>query len=66
MAEYRVYRLDGLSRTTSTEAVDAQSDEEAVKRVQRTMGTTVRCEIWRGNKIVKRLETPSSGPQRSR
>jgi hypothetical protein len=61
MAEYRVYRLDSLSRTTSTEAMEAQTDEEAVSRVRLDMGRSLRCEIWRGNRIVKRLEaSPSS------
>jgi hypothetical protein len=63
MIEYRVYRLDGVSRETRTELIEAQTDAEAVNRIQLDMGTTVRCEIWRGNRVVKRLEA-SKPPQR--
>ena len=56
MIEYRVYRLDGVGRNTSAEWVEAKTDEEVVACVQRDMGTSVRCEIWRGNRVVKRLE----------
>jgi hypothetical protein len=60
MAEYRVYRLNVVSRETSTQAIEAQTDAEAVDRVQRDIGTSVRCEIWRGNRVVKRLEASRS------
>lgn len=60
MAEYRVYRLDGVSRKTSAELIEAQTDAEAVDRVLMDMGTSIRCEIWRGNRVVKRLEASPS------
>ena len=65
MTEYRVYRLDGVSGKTSTEWIEAQTDEEAVSRVKFDMRTTIRCEIWRGNRVVKRLEVPltQAGPR---
>ena len=56
MAEYRVYRLDGVSRETSTESIEAETDAEAVDRVRFDMGTSIKCEIWRGNRVVERLE----------
>ena len=56
MTEYRVYRLDGVSRETSAEWIDAKTDEEAVGHVQLNMRTSIKCEIWRGNRVVKRLE----------
>jgi hypothetical protein len=56
MAEYRVYRLDGVTRKTSAESIEAQTDAEAVDLVRMGMGTSVTCEIWRGNRVVERLE----------
>ena len=56
MTAYRVYRLDGISRQTSAEWVEAKTDVEAVEDVKRAMGTSVRCEIWRGTRLVSRLE----------
>ena len=65
MGEYRVYRLDGISRKTSAEWLEAPSDEEAVSHVRINMQTSVRCEIWCGNRVVKRLEAaPNVGRDR--
>ena len=54
-----MYRLDGVTGEASTEAVEAQTDDEIVGRVAADMGTSVKCEIWRGNTVVKRLQAPS-------
>lgn len=56
MIEYRVYRLDGVTRQTSTELVEADCDAEIIERLRRDLGTSIKCEIWRGNRVVKRLE----------
>lgn len=56
MAEYRVYRLDGVTRKTTTESIEAETDGEIIDRIRMDMRTTVKCEIWLGNRVVKRLQ----------
>lgn len=66
MTEYRAYRFDGPSRMTSIEALEAKSDADAVNRVQLTMVTAVKCEIWCANRVVKRTEIPLKRPDSNR
>lgn len=56
MAEYRVYRLDGVTRKTTIESIEAETDGEVIERIRMDMRTTVKCEIWRENRVVKRLQ----------
>ena len=51
MAEYRLYRLDGVNRITRAEAVIAASDKDAID-VVRGMKLPVKCELWHRDRLV--------------
>jgi len=62
--EYRVYRWHRVTRETSVEVFEAESDAEAISRVQ--IDRSIKCEIWRGNRVVKRLGVPPPTTARKR
>jgi hypothetical protein len=55
MVAYRVYFLDDVNRFTHAERVKADTDEQAVRRARPFMATAVKCEIWQGSRLVKRI-----------
>ena len=65
MTEYRVYRLDGVTGRTTAESIEAETDGDVVDRVRKDMRTTVRCEIWLRNRVVKRLKAALPQPGKS-
>jgi hypothetical protein len=60
MQAYRVYCLDGANRFTRADYIEAPDDEEAVRRARVAMGDALKCEIWERNRLVHRIEQPSS------
>lgn len=53
MPDYRLYCLDGASKITSAEWIDANSDDDAII-IARSLKKSVDCELWcRGRVIAK-------------
>lgn len=55
MVEYRVYLLGDVKRFTCAEVVEAVSDEEATRQARKLMQDFVRCEVWKGDRLVARM-----------
>jgi hypothetical protein len=55
VASYRVYCLDGASKVTSAEWLDAADDAAAVKRVRKEHEGE-KCELWDGPRLVAMLD----------
>lgn len=60
MPAYRLYRVDGAGRIVSAEWLEADDDESAVAQARSCAGGT-RCEVWRRERLVARLD-PEPGP----
>jgi hypothetical protein len=60
VAGYRLYCLDGLGKVASAEWLDADGDEAAIE-VAKTMHDGFECELWRGKRLVARLDFRWSG-----
>ena len=58
MAEYRHYRLDGAGGINRAEWLEAESDEDAVRKV-RELKLPFTSEIWDRNRLVARVEAAS-------
>jgi hypothetical protein len=56
MAVYRMYTLDGLGRIGFAEVVQAESDRQALAKVRRMKPTALKCELWKGNRLIASLE----------
>jgi hypothetical protein len=55
LPEYRHYRLDGAGKISKADWIEAGSDDEAVRQVRASrLGVT--SELWRGNRLVARVE----------
>ena len=52
---YRHYRLDGAGNISEAEWIDANDDEDAVRKVA-ARGLPVASEIWERNRRVARVE----------
>ena len=55
MAGYRLYCLDGLSKVSSGEWIDADDDEAAIASVRQTHDGQ-ECEVWQGKRLVAHLD----------
>ena len=55
MVAYRVYFLDGVNRFTRTEAVEAASDDDAVRLAKPLMGDAIKREIWDRQRLVAKV-----------
>jgi hypothetical protein len=55
-----LYCLDGLGKVASAEWLDADGDEAAIE-VAKTMHDGFECELWRGKRLVARLDFRRSG-----
>lgn len=58
MAEYRIYRLDGVGRVSSSEWVEARSDEDALKHAR---DRYIDAEVWQGDRMVGRIRPSEPG-----
>ena len=52
---YRVYCLDGVKRFTRTEHIEAQSDEDAIRRARLLMADCLTAEVWDRDRLVARI-----------
>ena len=60
MQVYRVYCLDGANRFTGADYIEAPDDEEAVRRALEGMGDALKFEVWKGDRLVQRIEQAAS------
>lgn len=58
VADYRLYCLDGVSKVSSAEWFDAADDEAAIEVAKRTH-EGYECEVWKGTRLVARLDLRS-------
>ena len=56
VAEYRMYTFDGLGRIGFAEAILAESDRQALAKLRTLRPTTLKCELWKGNRLVATLD----------
>jgi hypothetical protein len=56
MADYRVYCLDRAGRITLAEELSAHSDEDAVAQARALKRHTLKCEVWKGRKLLAKLD----------
>ena len=56
MAVYRMYSLDGLGRIGLAEAVQADTDRQALAKVRQLKPAALQCEVWKGNRLIATLE----------
>lgn len=54
MKSYRVFSFDSASRIVASDAVEANSDAEALSKAART-GEGVRREVWDRERLVGRI-----------
>jgi hypothetical protein len=57
MPDYRIYCLDGAGTISFAEELSASSDEEAIAKAHQLKRKTLKCEVWRGRKLVATLST---------
>ena len=61
MPAYRVYCLDGAGKVWAAEWIEAADDSAALESA-RQFKDAVHCEVWRGQRLVGRVE-PRTGDQ---
>jgi hypothetical protein len=55
MTSYRLYCLDGAGRIDLAEWIEAEDDAKALARARDLKNGALRCEVWRGNRLVGSL-----------
>jgi hypothetical protein len=59
MPAYRVYCLDGAGKVWAAEWIEADDDAAAIESA-RQFKTSVRCEVWNGQRLIGRVDlTPT-------
>lgn len=61
MTNYRVYRFDGSSRIEMAEWIEAFDDDDAVRQTRQLGEQSLKCELWRGNRLVIALARQKLG-----
>jgi hypothetical protein len=56
MVAYRLYCLDGAGRISLAEWIDARHDADAVRQAHTLHLNGLKCEIWRGERLVATLD----------
>jgi len=64
MHQYRIYCLDDEGRFRKVKEVEAPDDADALSRA-RALGHSGECEVWRGSRLVGRIEPQSGERQQS-
>ena len=52
MADYRIYRFDGISRIEMAEWIDALDDDDAIRKAVEIGSTAAKSELWQGNRLI--------------
>ncbi|HEX2803109.1 MAG TPA: hypothetical protein VHN55_03905 [Sphingomicrobium sp.] len=56
MAAYRLYCLDGVGRISLAEWISATDDRDAICQAHDKNLDALKCEIWKGERLVATLE----------
>lgn len=56
MADYRLYCLDGAGRISLAEWIAATGDEDAIRQAHDMKFHALKCEIWKGQRLVATLD----------
>ena len=56
MPEYRLYCLDGGGHISLAEPVEALDDAAAIVEACRVHRGGLKCEVWRGDKLIATLD----------
>ena len=56
MADYKIYRLNGVGQIASVPVVVSASDDEGALVAARDQSNPYGCEIWRGNRLIARID----------
>lgn len=59
MPDYRLYCLDAANKISRADVIHAEADEEAIEAA-RKLKLGVRCEIWRGPRLVASIPAHDS------
>lgn len=66
MSDYRLYYLDGSGKIDLAEWIKAENDRDAVAQARVLKRAALKCEVWRGKRLVASLNAddlaPSSWP----
>jgi hypothetical protein len=57
MAQYRIYCLDAGGKISFAEELDAANDKEAIAKTRALKRRALKCEVWKGTKLVATLDT---------
>ncbi len=60
MASYRMYCLDRAGRIGFAEWLEAEDDSEALALARNLKEGVLKCEVWRGNRLVSSLSHEAS------
>ena len=55
MVAYRFYCLDGAGTIGQAEWIDAEDDDDAVRKARRLKNGALKCEIWSKSRLVATL-----------
>ena len=55
MADYRIYCLDISGHINLADWIDADSDEEAIRKARELKPEAHRCEVWEKSRLVGKL-----------
>jgi hypothetical protein len=55
VASYRLYGLDGVKKVASAEWIEAETDAAAIEAAKEMMDGHD-CELWRGPRLVARID----------
>ena len=57
MGDYRLYYLDGAGRINLADWLQADSDEDAIRKAREMRPEAHRCEIWQKKRLVAKLNS---------
>jgi hypothetical protein len=56
MQQYRLYCLDGVGTIGFAEWIEATDDGDAIRQAQEVKRGALKCEVWRGKRLVATLD----------
>ena len=54
---YRLYCMDGAGNIALAEWLNARDDQHAIEQAKELKNGSLKCEIWRGHRLVAKLGT---------
>jgi hypothetical protein len=56
MAHYQIYCMDRPGHISLAQAIDAESDEQAIEKAKAAKANAIKCEVWQGKRMVATLD----------